>query len=345
MAAEFSQRSSSSQSACLLLWISGGVGALVDAWRRGWSAGAVRCGRSVVSKPTTAHRSTDAAGVSGELRSLLRLKPTTVTAPRHRPKTRPSHRDSRSVRIGRMTYELGKGTGPLERREGGRGRGDRAGAARLHDPGRPGRRRDPDRPARRAAAHRRLPRPAQPGSAERGAQPQGARGGADRARPGRERRRAGRGDAAGGGRAARVRAGGVPHPQPAAGLRPDDRLGPGRAVGARRRPRHELHRDHRHPPRPGPGQGEAAVPDQPGRRLRRWLDVPGDRHPRRPARGQGVRQGPGGRRGDRRRHRPPQRDDRGVPGRAAGSRRSGRPTCSTAGRRTTTSTRPPTAST
>ncbi len=114
-------------------------------------------------------------------------------------------------------------------------------------------------------------------------------------------------------RAARHRTRRVPRPQPAAGLRPDDRLGPGRPVEPGGRPRHELHRDHRHPARPGPGQGEAAVPGEPGRRLRRRIDVPRHRHPGRPARGEGLRRGPGRRRRDRRRHRAPQHHAGRVP--------------------------------
>ncbi len=64
----------------------------------------------------------------------------------------------------------------------------------------------------------------------------------------------------------------------------------------------------------GPGQGPAALPVQPGGRLRRRLHLPRDRRPRRTARGQGLRAGSGGGRRDRRRHRPPQRDDVGLPG-------------------------------
>ena len=244
-----------------------------------------------------------------------------------------------------MTYELGQGTGPLAGVKvveiAGIGPGPHA-CMLLADLGADV---TADRASRRAAAHRRVPRPVQPRPAQCGAGPEATRGRRDRAPAGRGRRRARRGHASRGHRADRDRPRGVPGPQPAAGLRPDDRLGTERAVGARRRPRHELHRDHRHLVRAGPGQGEAAVPDQPGRRLRRRVDLPGHRRPRRADRGAGQRAGPGRRRRDRRRHRQPQRDGRGLPGQRRRSRRSGRPTCSTAARRTTTSTRPPTAGT
>ena len=169
-----------------------------------------------------------------------------------------------------------------------------------------------ERPGGQALAGRRA-RPAQPGPAERGARPQEPRGRRDRAQARRGRRRADRGHASGCRRAARLRPRRLPRAQPAAGLRPDDRLGPGRPVGPGGRARHELHRDHRCPARSGPGHEPAALPDQPGRRLRRRLDVPRDRHPRRAPRGAGQRPGPGRRRRDRRRHRAPQHDDRGVP--------------------------------
>ena len=80
-----------------------------------------------------------------------------------------------------------------------------------------------------------------------------------------------------------------------------------------RRSRHELHLGRRRAARAGPGQGAAALPQQPRRRLRRRLDVPRHRAAGRPARGAAERAGAGGRRRDRRRHRPPQRDDRRVP--------------------------------
>ena len=86
-------------------------------------------------------------------------------------------------------------------------------------------------------------------------------------------------------RTARARSRRVPRAQPAPGLRPDDRLGADRPAGQGGRPRHELHRDHRRPVRHGPGQVAAALPGQPGRRLRWRVDVPRHRRARRPARG------------------------------------------------------------
>ena len=56
-------------------------------------------------------------------------------------------------------------------------------------------------------------------------------------------------------------------------------------------PRHELHRDHRSPPRARAGPRPAALPEQPRRRLRRRLDLPRHRDPRRPARGAPQRTG------------------------------------------------------
>ncbi len=109
-------------------------------------------------------------------------------------------------------------------------------------------------------------------------------------------------------RAARPRPRGLLGAQPRAGLRPDDRVGPGRAAGRGRGPRHELRRRRRRPARPRPGPGAAALPDQPARRLRRRLGLPGDRGAGRAARGEGLRAGAGGGRRDRRRHRPPQPD-------------------------------------
>ena len=126
---------------------------------------------------------------------------------------------------------------------------------------------------------------------------------------------------------------------------PDDRLGPGRPVEPGRRPRHELHRDHRRPPRARPGPRPTALPEQPARRLRRRVDVPRHRHPRRPPRGAHQRAGAGRRRRDRRRHRPPQRDRVDLRRRRARLPGAAHRGCSTAARPGTTSTRPPTAST
>ena len=215
----------------------------------------------------------------------------------------------------RMNHPARRRHRPAARRQGRRDRRDRARAARLHDPGRPRRRRDPGRAARRAAARRAAPRccstaagPAWP-STSSSPRPRPIVlelvGGADvlveGMRPGVAER---------------------------LGIGPDQchavnpRLVYGRMTGWGQdgplaqvgRPRHELHLGRRRAVRPRPDAGPAAVPDQPGRRLRRRLDVPRHRPPGRAARGAGHGAGPGRGRGDRRRHRPPQRDDLGVPG-------------------------------
>ncbi len=244
-----------------------------------------------------------------------------------------------------MTIELGQGTGPLRGVRVVELAGIGPGPHAAHDPGRPGRRRDPHRPARRPATHRRPDRPAQPRPPERRPRPQAPRRRGHRPRPGRDRRRAARGTPPRYDGAARPRPRRVPGPQPAAGLRADDRLGPGRPARADRRPRPRLHRDHRRALRDGSGPEPPAVPEQPGGRLRRRVDVPRDRRPRRPARVPPLRRGAGGRRRDRRRHRPPERDGGRLPGRAGTTASSGRPTCSTAAPPSTTCTRPPTAAT
>ena len=207
-----------------------------------------------------------------------------------------------------MTYELGQGTGPLRGVKvveiAGIGPGPHA-CMLLADLGADVIR--IDRPGGGMFGDGRQGR-AQPRPAERRARPQAAGGRGHRPRPRRAGRRAGRGHAPRRPRAPRARAGRVPRPQPAAGLRPDDRLGPGRPVEPGRRARHELHRHRRRPPRPRPGPRPAALPGQPARRLRRRLDLPRHRHPRRAARGAHQRAGAGRRRRDRRRHRAPQRD-------------------------------------
>ena len=152
-----------------------------------------------------------------------------------------------------MSQRPRSGHRPAAGRQGRRDRRDRARAARVHDPGRPRRRRDPGRAARRAAARGRRARccstAAGPSVALDLKQPEAV---GDGARAGRGRRPAGRGDAAGRRRAARDRPRAVPRGQPAAGLRADDRLGPGRPAGPGGRPRHELHLDRRRAVRHGP---------------------------------------------------------------------------------------------
>ena len=70
-------------------------------------------------------------------------------------------------------------------------------------------------------------------------------------------------------------------PQPPAGLRPHDRLGPGRAAGGQGRPRHQLRGPGRAagPHRPGRPAADAAA--QPARRLRRRRPAAGPRRVRR----------------------------------------------------------------
>ena len=124
-------------------------------------------------------------------------------------------------------------------------------------------------------------------------------------------------------RAARHRPRRLPRPQPAPGLRPDDRLGPGRALRLDRRPRHQLHRPRRgaRADRP-PGRGAGAAAE-PGRRLRRRRPAPGVRPRRRPARGAAVGAGPGHRRGDGRRGGVAHDHDALVPGDGDLERRAG----------------------
>ncbi len=93
----------------------------------------------------------------------------------------------------------------------------------------------------------------------------------------------------------------VLRPQPQAGVRTDDRLGPGRALCPGRGSRHQLHLARRRagPLRPGgAGTGPAAQHD---RRLRRRRDVPRLRRGVRAARGPAQRRRAGDRRGDGRR--------------------------------------------
>ncbi len=62
-------------------------------------------------------------------------------------------------------------------------------------------------------------------------------------------------------------------------LRPDDRLGPDRPAQPAGRPRHQLHLAQRRAARHRPGQRAAGAAAEPGRRLRRRVDVPAGRHP------------------------------------------------------------------
>ena len=97
---------------------------------------------------------------------------------------------------------------------------------------------------------------------------------------------------------------------------------------------------HRRDRRARPQAGPAA---QPGRRLRRRLDVPRDRRARRARRAGDERLGPGRRRRDGRRRQPRCWHDVGRCGRAGSGGTSAAATCSTAARRSTTPTPAPTA--
>ena len=169
--------------------------------------------------------------------------------------------------------------------------------------------------------------------------PQAPRRRRGRARPGGVGRRAHRGLPARRHGAPRPRSRRVPGPQPEAGVRPHDRLGPGRALRPDRRPRHQLHRPRR---RAGPigRAGEAPdAADQPGRRLRRRRHAARPRHLRRAARGRPLRSGPGGRRGHGRRRRPAHDDDPLVPGHGHLGATTAARTCSTPAPTSTTPTR------
>ena len=134
---------------------------------------------------------------------------------------------------------------------------------------------------------------------------------------------------------------------PRAGLRPDDRLGPGRAVGAGRRPRPELHRDHRRAARRSartpPGRTSrptCSATSAAGRRTSSSACWPRCSRPAPAAQGQVVDAAIVD--GDRHLN-AMARDVRLRSGVQPETPRAA--ACSTAARRTTTSTRPPTAST
>ena len=95
-------------------------------------------------------------------------------------------------------------------------------------------------------------------------------------------------------RAPRPRPRRLPRAQSEAGLRPHDRLGPGRPARQGGRPRHQLHRADRRAARDR-RQGQADAAAQPGRRLRRRRHAAGLRHGVRPAGSAELGQGPGGR--------------------------------------------------
>ena len=121
------------------------------------------------------------------------------------------------------------------------------------------------------------------------------------AAPGGARRRDRRGLSPRRDGAPRPRPGGAAGAQPEAGLRPHDRLGPGRAARRPRRPRHQLHRPVGRAARDRPGRRAAGAAAQPGRRLRRRRHAARVRHRLRRDRGAQQRPRPGRRRGDGRR--------------------------------------------
>ena len=162
--------------------------------------------------------------------------------------------DTTSVMMRDHDVRAGAGDRTAQGREGRGDRRDRAGAARVHDPGRPRGRRDPRRAAGRAGAGGRRDDAAQPRPPERRAQPQGPAGRGHRARARQEADVVIEGMRPGRDRAARPRPRRLPERQPSDRLRPDDRLGPGRPARAGRRARHELHRHHRRAADDGPGQ-------------------------------------------------------------------------------------------
>ena len=161
----------------------------------------------------------------------------------------------------------------------------------------------------------------QPGQAADRRRPEASPRRRGRPAAGRRLRRPHRGIPARGRRTPRRRPRRLLGPQPAAGVRPDDRLGPRWTARAVRRARHRLHRGHRSAWRDRAGRGPAAGAGELPGRLRRRVDVPRARRGRRgPA---GTRDGPraGGGRCDRGR-------GGGAAGhdlRAAGRRRVGRP--------------------
>ena len=193
------------------------------------------------------------------------------------------------------------------RGEGHRTRRHRTGPARGDDPRRPRRRRRAGSSSRRTADARRGRRPAAPREARR--RPRREERAAASARPGVQGRRAAGLLPARHLRTPRHRARRVRGGEPAADLRAHHRVGSGRAAGDDRRPRHQLPVADRCAERdrlPRPPAGGAA---EPGRRLRRWLDVRVARHRRRTLRAGALRQGSGDRRRHGRRGQHPVADD------------------------------------
>ena len=146
-------------------------------------------------------------------------------------------------------------------------------------------------------------------------------------------------------RAPRARPRRVPRPQPEARLRPHDRLGPGRSARAGRRATTST--TSRSPARSRTSAARARKPTPPINIVGDFGgggDVPRVRRRVRGPRGARLGRGPGGRRGDGRRRRDPDGDDVGLARHRRAQRGARARTCSTPARRSTTRTRPPTAS-
>ena len=211
--------------------------------------------------------------------------------------TVPPTRDRFVYRPASTQRRTGDTHGPARRHPRHRIRRTRPGTVLRHAAGRHGRRSGAHRPQ----GQKRLGGPLrprqghpQPRPARHRARPQAPGWPRHRARSGGPGRGADRGFPPRRDGAPRPRTGDLPGAQSASGIRPHDRLGPERAAGPQRRPRHQLPRPLRRarchrPPRFRPG---AAA--QPGGGLRRRRDAAGGGRARCGDRSARLGQGPGG---------------------------------------------------